>query len=224
MSGEIPPAQPPPPHLPSPPQSSGTWYKPTHPLSLWRRRHNLLRRRTDRLRDRITVALLLLVPLLGLAATFTVGDAAYRHYRATAEHQRQTRHPTTAVLVHDTPRHPEPGSAEAEKARYPVTVHVTDRHGRTVTARTDVPPGLTAGSTVDVWADLDGTVTEPPMTTAEIRSRTMGWAMIAFLAVAVAGAAVHGVTLRLLLRRDLADWETEWTETAPRWTISHGAP
>ncbi|WP_340384614.1 hypothetical protein U5640_42865 [Streptomyces sp. SS7] len=218
MSGEIPPAQPP----PRPSAPSDSWYGPTtHPLSLWRRRNNPLRRRTDRLRDRITVGLLLLVPLLGLAATFTVGDAAYRHYRTAAEHQRQTRHISTASLVHDSPRHPEPGSAEAEKARYPVTVRVTDRHGRIREARTEVPPGLTEGSTVEVWTDRHGTITGPPMTTDEIRSRTMGWAMTAFLAVALAGAAAHGVTTRLLLRRDLADWETRWAETAPRWTTSH---
>ncbi|WP_443064676.1 Rv1733c family protein [Streptomyces sp. NBC_00582] len=152
---------------------------------------------------------------------FTVGDAAYRHYRTTADHQRQSRHPTTAVLAHDTRRHPEPGSAEAEETRHPVTVRFTDPHGRTRTARTDALPGLTSGSTVDVWLDeKDGTITEPPMTADQIRSRTMGWAIIAFLAVALTGAAVHVCAARLSHRRDLADWETLWAETAPRRTTS----
>ncbi|MFD0448587.1 hypothetical protein ACFQ10_49500 [Streptomyces indonesiensis] len=106
MSGEIPPAQPP----PDPPH-----HELVHPLSLWRQRHNPLYRCTDRLQTRIALALLLLVPVLGLAATLAVGDAAHRHYRAAAEHQRQSLRLTTAVLTHDAPDHPEPGSAEARR-------------------------------------------------------------------------------------------------------------
>ncbi|CDR02028.1 Rv1733c family protein [Streptomyces iranensis] len=211
MSGVIPPAQPP----PDPPH-----HGLVHPLSLWRWRHNPLYRCTDRLQGRIALALLLLVPILGLGAAFAIGDAAHRHYRAAAEHQRQTLHRATAVLTHDAPDHPEPGSAEARENRYPATVRFTDPHGRTRTAETGVLPGLSAGSSVHVWVDADGAIAEPPMTTEQIRSRTMGWGLVAFLTVTLAGAAAYRCATVVLRRRNLAEWDTEWAETAPRWTTS----
>ncbi|GHH25365.1 Rv1733c family protein [Streptomyces lanatus] len=208
MSGTIPPAQP-------PPGPRDPW---VHPLSLWHWRHNPLRRRSDRLQGWIALGLLLLVPFLGLVATFAIGDVAYRHYVMTAAHQKQTRHLTTAVLTHDAPRHPEPGSEEAKKTRYPATVRFTDPQGRTRTAKTDVLPGLTADSKVEVWVDTDGALTDPPMTAEQIRSRTMGWALLAFLTVALAGTAAYGTAAHVLHRHNMAEWESKWAETAPRWT------
>ncbi|AQA11684.1 Rv1733c family protein [Streptomyces malaysiensis] len=211
MSGVIPPAQPPP---------DPRHDKPVHPLSLWRWRHNPLYRYTDRLQGWIALALLLLVPVLGLGAMFVAGGAAQHHYRAAAEHRKETLHRTTAVLIHDAPGHPEPGSAEARETRYPATVRFTDPDGRTRTAKADVLPGLAAGSSVHVWVDKDGAIAEPPMPDAQIRSRTMGWALIAFVTVTLAGAAVYRCTTVVLRRRNLAEWDTEWAETAPRWTTS----
>ncbi|MER6138508.1 hypothetical protein ABT174_00405 [Streptomyces sparsogenes] len=210
MSGVPPPAQPPdPPH-----------HGLVHPLSLWRWRHNPLYRRTDRLQGRIALAMLLLVPILGLGAMFAIGDAAHRHYRAAAEHQRQTLRLTTAVLTHDAPDHPEPGSAEARENRYPATVRYTDPDGRIRTAETDVLPGLGAGSSVEVWVDADGAIAEPPMSAEQIRSRTMGWGLVAFLTVTLAGAAAYRGVAAFLRRRNLAQWDDKWAETAPRWTTS----
>ena len=208
MAGDIPRAQPPP--------APGR-----HPhLLLWRWRRNPLRRRTDLLQAWIALGLLLAVLVAAPAAMFSVGDSAYGHYRDTAEQQARTRDHVPAVLVHDAPRHPEPGSDEAKKTRYPVEVRFTRPDGNTRTATTDVEPGLPAGSTVLVWVDADGGVTEPPLTTEEIRSRTMRWAVLAFLTVALAGAAVYGITALALHRRNLAEWDTAWARTAPRWSRS----
>ncbi|CAM5357570.1 hypothetical protein SALBM135S_08365 [Streptomyces alboniger] len=209
MSGTTPSGQPPP--------APGR-HGPVHPLSLWRRRRNPLRRRTDRVRGWIALALLLIVPVLGLVAAFTSGDAALVHYRATADEQARARQLLAATLVRDAPRHPEPGSAEARKVRYPVTVRYTAPDGGTRTADIGVPPGLSRGSTVDIWADADGAVTEAPLSAEEIRSRAMGWAVLAFLAVALTGTGAYGVAALVLHRLNLADWEARWARTAPHWT------
>ncbi|PZH00583.1 hypothetical protein C1I97_23160 [Streptomyces sp. NTH33] len=216
MSGGLPRSQPPSENLPSEEPATEELSR----VKLWRLRRNPLRRPTDLLQAWVGLGLLLAVLAAVPAAMFLVGDAAFRHYVRTAEHQEQTRWQTTAVLVHDSPRHPEPGSEEAKTARYPVQVRFTDPGGRTRTARADVHPGLSAGSSVDVWADTDGRITEPPMTDDQIRSRSMGWAIIAALTVCAAGAAAYGTTALALRRRNLSAWAAAWSRTAPRWTTS----
>ncbi|MFG3246532.1 hypothetical protein [Streptomyces sp. NPDC048187] len=212
MVGETPRAQPPP---TGPGRGAGPVGHPYLLLRRWRR--NPLRRRTDRLRARIALGLVLAVLVAAPAAMFEVGDSAYRHYVSTAEHEARTRDHRPAVLTHDAPRHPEPGSDEAKQARYPVTVRFTGPDGAIRTGTTEVAPGLRADSTVLVWVDAEGGITEPPLTTEEIRSRTMGWAIFAFLGVVLTGLAAHAATGCLLHRRNLAQWEADWAATAPRW-------
>ncbi|MER7488353.1 hypothetical protein ABTY20_21075 [Streptomyces sp. NPDC126497] len=204
MAGETPPAQPPP-------------GPPPRPL-LWRWRHNPLRRRTDTLHAWLGLGTLIAVLAVAPVAALLVGDTARRHYEDTARHQNLIRYETTATLVHDAPRHPEPGSDEEKRTRYPVEVRVVTREGRTRTTRAEVPPGLTAGNTVRLWITADGEATDPPLTAREVRSRAMGWALLAAIGVALAGAAVHALTGHALRRRNLAAWDAAWAETAPRWT------
>ncbi|WP_217142072.1 hypothetical protein [Streptomyces sp. AC627_RSS907] len=210
MAGDIPRTQPPPPD----PDPGGH-----HPhLLFWRWRRNPLRRRTDRLHAWVVLGLLLAVPAAATAAMFAAGDAAHRHYRGAAEHEARTRDHRTAILVHDAPRHPEPGSDEAKKTRYPVEVRFTGPGGETRTGKTDVEPGLPADSTVLVWVDSTGEITEPPLTAEQIRSRTMGWAILAFLGVVLMGMAAHGITGLVLHRRNLAQWDAAWAAAAARWS------
>ncbi|MFC8665789.1 hypothetical protein [Streptomyces sp. NPDC057199] len=207
MDREIPPAQPPP-------------EEPPH-VRLWRWRRNPLRRRTDLAQAWIAVGLFLAVLAATPAAMFLVGDTAYRHYQETARHQAANRHHIPAVLVHDAPRHPEPGSDEAKRALYPTTVRFTDPQGHTRTAKTDVEPALTAGSTVRVWVNTEGKITNPPLTTEQVRNHIMGYAVLAAMTAPVLGAAAYCYTHRRLERHNLAQWDAAWAQTAPRWTTSH---
>ncbi|MGW2821922.1 Rv1733c family protein [Streptomyces sp. NPDC001443] len=195
---------------------------PEHPpgVLLWRLRSNPLRRRTDLVQAWIALGLILAVTAAVPAAMFLVGDAAYRHHRQTARDEAAVRHHTPAVLLHDAPRHPEPGSPEAKSTRYPVTVRFTDPHGRTRTARADVEPALRAGSEVRVWVGEEGRITGPPLTAEQVRNRTMGAALVAALTVPAVGAAAYGWAARRLERRNLARWDIAWARTAPRWTTS----
>ncbi|WP_409467259.1 Rv1733c family protein [Streptomyces sp. HC307] len=189
-------------------------------VMLWRLRRNSLRRRSDLLQAWIGLGLLLAALAATPIAMFPVGDAAYHHYTRTAQHQAETRHRTTAVLLEDARRHPEPGSAEAKKTRYPTKVRFTDPNGHTHSATTDVQPALPKGSTIRVWAGTDGKITDPPLSPSQIRSRAMGSAIIAALGVHATAAAAYGTASRIIHRRNLAAWDTAWAETAPRWTTS----
>ncbi|MFE6828410.1 hypothetical protein [Streptomyces sp. NPDC057690] len=189
-------------------------------IMLWRWRRNPLRRRTDLAQAWIAVGLFLAVLPATPAAMFLIGDVAYRHHKETARHQAATRHHTPAVLVHDVPRHPEPGSHEAKKTLYPATVRFTDSQGHPRTATADVEPAQTAGSTVHVWVNPDGKITDPPLTNEQVRNRTMVHAVLAALAVPLLGAAAYDYANRRLERHNLAQWDAAWADIAPRWTTS----
>ncbi|MEU1464862.1 hypothetical protein ABZ467_30020 [Streptomyces sp. NPDC005727] len=207
MAGRVPPpAQPPPGDLPR--------------VTPWRLRGNPLRRRSDLLQAWLGIGLLAAVLAAAPVVALLAGDAARRHYARTAQHQAETRRPTTAVLLRDVPRHPEPGSAEAGRTRYPARVSVDGPDGRSRTVRTEVEPGLRAGSTVRVWADQNGEITGAPLTAEEIRSRVMGWAICAVLATVGTGAAAYGTAALAVRRHNLAAWDAAWARTAPRWTLS----
>ncbi|WP_326756177.1 hypothetical protein OH738_04745 [Streptomyces hirsutus] len=210
MEDTIPPAQPPPGPRLGPPRS----------LRPWHRRPNPLRRPTDRFQARIGLGLLLAVLVVAPVAGVVVEELAHRHYTDTARHQALTRHETSATLTEDVPRHPEPGSDEAKLARYPAEVRLTTPDGRTATTRAEVPPGLSAGGQVRVWVTADGEATEPPLTREQIRSRSMGCALLAAVGTVLAGAAAHAVICHVVRRRNLTAWERAWAETAPRWTPS----
>ncbi|MFJ8156944.1 hypothetical protein [Streptomyces sp. NPDC094468] len=206
MARVVPPAEPPPEEPPR--------------VLLWRWRRNPLRRRADLVLGWIAAGLFLTV-LAGIpTAVFLAGDTAYHHYDRTARHQAATRYTLPAVLVRDAPRHPEPGSHEAKKARYPVTVRFTDLHGRSRTARAYVRPSLPAGSEIRVWVDTAGEVTDPPLTAEQVRNHSMGWALVAALTVPLIGATAYGYANHRLERHNLAQWDKAWARTAPRWTIS----
>jgi hypothetical protein len=164
----------------------------------------------------LTVAVLAATP----PAMVLVGTTVHDSLQQTADEQARSRHRTTAVLLHDAPRHPEPGSQEDRHTRYPVKVRFTDPTGHPQTATTEVRPGLPAKSTVQVWTTDTGRITDPPMTAKQIRSRTIGSAGTAGAGVVITGALAYATAARALDRRRLADWERAWAQTAPRWTPS----
>ncbi|MEU3892243.1 hypothetical protein [Streptomyces sp. NPDC029041] len=189
-------------------------------VMFWRLRRNPLRRRSDVVQAWIGLGLTLVVLAATPLALFLVGDAAHRHYARAAEHQAATRHHTTAVLVEDARGHPEPGSAEAKRTLYPTKVRFTDPRGRTHTAYADTRPALPKGSTIRVWAATDGKLVGSPLTSDQVRSRAMGYALIAALGVHAAAAVAYGTVHRVIRHHNLAAWESAWATTAPRWTTS----
>ncbi len=81
-------------------------------------------------------------------AAWAVGTTVHGTLTAAAYEQARTGRHTTAVLLKDAPRHPEPGSAEARETQYPAKVRYTAPEGTPRTATTGVDPGLPAGHRV----------------------------------------------------------------------------
>lgn len=189
-------------------------------VRMWRWRRGPLRRRSDALQAWTGLVLALAVAAAAPAATVIVHNSVHGSLRAGAAADARSRAPVDAVLVRDVPRHPEPGSEEARHTLYPAEVRFFGPDGRPRTGQAEVRPGLSAGSTVRVWRDVQGRLTDPPMAAGEIRSRALGWAATAGVAVALTGAGAYGVTAMALDRRRDAGWERAWADTAPRWTTS----
>ncbi|MDT0441384.1 Rv1733c family protein [Streptomyces johnsoniae] len=203
MSDPIPRAQPPP-------------QRAEHPDRWWRWRNNPLRRRNDLFQAWVG---LLLAVAVGVATPLTgwaVGASVHGSLSATAEQQARTGRHLTAVLVHDAPRHPEPGSAEARETRYPAEVAYTAPDGTGRTATADVVPGLAAGAGVRVWVDGDGDIADPPAGPEDIRYRAIGWGSAAGCTVLATGKLAYAVTAHLLDRRRSAAWSDAWHRAADR--------
>ncbi|EGX55010.1 proline rich protein membrane protein [Streptomyces zinciresistens K42] len=184
----------------------------------WRWPPNPLRRPADVARAWIVLVLAVAVVTATPAAMYLAGSTAYRYHQRIAQEEETTRHRTTAVLVDDAPDRPEPGTPGARQARYPVTVRFTDPQGRTHTGEADAEAGLPAGSEIRVWADGEGRITGPPLSRQQVRDSTMGYVILAALAVPLVAVTVYRYATRRLERRTLAQWDAAWARTAPRWT------
>lgn len=186
----------------------------------WRWRRNPLRRPSDLLQALIGFVLAVTVAVTAPVAAWAIGSNVHDKLTAAASEQARTGRHTTAVLLKDSPRHPEPGSAEARQTQYPGKVRYTAPDGTSRTGTTDVNPGLPAGHHVRVWTNAEGKLTKPPMPQDEIRSRAVGSGALAAIAALATGTLVHRLTARVLDQRRMRAWEAAWQQTARRWTIS----
>jgi hypothetical protein len=179
---------------------------------LWPDR-NPLRRTLDRVEGLLVgglaVAFLVGAPLAAVAA----GYAAYSYgARAAYAQQAAAWHPVEAVLLVAAPTYGYTGYEPM------VTAQWTAPRGPRHTGEVPAPPGDRAGSTVRVWVDAAGRLTEPPLQPWQVRGQTamaaVGAPVVLGLMLLCAGLLAHC----LLGRRRLASWEADWRATGPQWT------
>jgi hypothetical protein len=184
----------------------------------WRWRRGPLRRPGDLL---LAWAGLLLGLLAAVAAPLTgylVGAAVYEGTTDSARARLEGGGHTTAVVLRQVPRHPEPGSEEERETRYPAAVRYTASDGSVRTATTEVEPGLAAGERVRVWTDAAGEVVKPPPGEKEIRSRAVGAGISAGLGVPLLAWLGYAAGAWAVRRRRIEAWGCEWERVAVRWT------
>ena len=75
-----------------------------------------------------------------------------------------------------------------------------------------------AGSTVMVWTNQAGQVSESPLQQSQVTGRTVMAQVIAVAALAVTLIIVGWAARWVLDRRRLAAWGAEWLATGPRWS------
>lgn len=174
----------------------------------------------------IGLVLTVAVAVTALPTALAVNAATHRSLERTAAEQAEARHRVTAVLTRDDPQDSQDaqdttsGSRTSENAAHQAPVRYRAPDGTVRTATVGVRSDQVVGDTVHVWIDGDGDITEPPMSSDEVRSSAAGWAVLAVLAVVAGGWAAYTVAGRVLDRRRMAEWDRKWAEIAPRWSSS----
>jgi hypothetical protein len=179
---------------------------------------NPLRRGSDRAETAV-LGVLLAAFLAGAPfAAHAAGDWTYAASAREAQAQQTTIHHVRATLLHTaTPWSISEGGAEA-----PARWKAPD--GQVHTGQVFVPSGATAGSTVMVWVNQAGQLTDSPLAPSQVAGRAEMARVLAVAALAVTliafGLAAHWV----LNRRRLARWEAEWTAAGSRWSPGGRTP
>jgi len=173
---------------------------------------NPLRRGSDRA-ETAMLGVLLAAFLAGAPfAAHAAGSWTYAASTREAQAQQAAIHEVRATLLQAaTPWSVTAGGSQAE-ARWRAP------DGQVRTAELIVPTGAAAGSTVTVWVNRAGQLTDPPLQRSQVVGRTDMSQVLAVAALAVALILVGWLGRRALDRRRLAAWDADWLATGPRWT------
>ena len=90
--------------------------------------------------------------------------------------------------------------------------------GQVRTGQIFAPSGAPAGSTVMVWVNQAGQLTDSPLQTSQVTGRADMARALAVAALAAVLGIVGLVGRWALDRRRLTAWDAEWLATEPRWS------
>jgi hypothetical protein len=177
--------------------------------------HNPLRRRSDLVEAWLLPAavavFLVLSPLLVGAASAWVHNE-----NAAARQAERSWHRVAAVLLEAVP-----GPLMSDNGANTWITWIPARwtsDGQRHVGEVPAAAGTSAGSTVSVWLDREGSVQAPPLNAVQIRDRVVLAAVVALSALAVFLTAVTLISRCLLDRRRLAGWAAAWLSVGPQWS------
>jgi hypothetical protein len=178
---------------------------------------NPLRRGCDRAEAWLRLGLVLVFLIASPLAAFGLGhltnDASIRAARAEAANEHQV----AAVLLHrvshnsDDPLYSTSELAWAQ-ARW------TAPDGRRRVGEVPAAVGSRAGRKVPIWVNDVGQLVYPPIGQGQIASRVIAVVALTPAILAVILLGVGWLIRRLLDRRRMAGWATEWSAVEPLWT------
>jgi hypothetical protein len=173
---------------------------------------NELRRGSDRVEG--VVVLLLLAAFLGaIAGAVVLGGHIYHAQRAAAARLR----PSVAVLTESGPYNTGLSEAGQASARW----KAPDGRQQSGVLTTITTPGITdqpSGARIQVWLTPSGEPVSQPSGPAEVVFTAIVISISAACGAGTLLMGTYGLARLLLDRRRLADWESAWELTGPRWT------
>jgi hypothetical protein len=175
-----------------------------------------LRRWSDRVETAVFGLLLIAFGVGAPFAAHAAGSWTYVMSAREAQAQQATVHLVPATLLPAAPAWN--GYTNSPGAAPEVTARWRAPDGQLRTGKLYIPDSKPAGSTVRVWTNQAGQLTDPPLQRTQVVSRAQLTAVFTVLGLAVAGIAVGWLARRALDRRRLAAWDADWLATGPRWS------
>jgi hypothetical protein len=173
---------------------------------------NPLRRGSDRAETAMLCVLLAAFLAGAPLAAHAAGTWTYAASAREAQVQRGALHQVRATLLQAaTAWIFNDGGAEAN-ARWKAP------DGQACTGQLFVAGDAAAGSTVMVWVNQAGQLTDPPLQRSQVTGRAGLAEALAVTGLAVALIIVGWAARWALDRRRLAAWDAEWLATGPRWS------
>jgi len=195
--------------------------RPRMRLARWARwlgfDRNPLRRGSDRIETALRLVLMILLVVAVPIAAVVAGQQADHLALRQAQAQRATDHLVTAVLLKNAPTAgtPDPYTS-VQTAWVPARWQPPGQPARTGLVL--ALAGAHQGSTVRVWVDAKGAITDPPLDhrdiTGQVCVAVMATCLFSLLVLLAAGA----LTRQALDRRRLSAWEAEWRTSEPLWS------
>jgi hypothetical protein len=173
---------------------------------------NALRRGSDRA-ETVVLGMLLAAFLAGAPfAAHAAGSWTYAASTREAQAQQASLHQVPASLLSAALPLSLSGSGSEANVRWKAP------DGHVCTGQVFVPAGAPARSTVTVWVNQAGQLTDPPLQHSQVTGRMYLSEALAVAALAVALITVGAVARWALDRRRLAAWDAEWLTTEPWWS------
>ncbi len=177
---------------------------------------NPLRRRADRVEAWIVGGLLAAFLLCGPLAAVLAGYYASAFALRVARDQQAAWRQVPAVLLANAPASDE--FSYSGVALSMVRARWTAPDGVRRTGSIPVLPGARAGSTVQVWVDASGQLTDPPLRPDQVTGQSVLASVCAPIIVGLVLLAAGGLVHSVVDRRRMAAWDADWQATGPRWT------
>jgi hypothetical protein len=179
-------------------------------LRRWRPDRNPLRRRSDRAETAI-LGMLLVAFLAGAPfAAHAAGSWTYATSAREEQAQQLAVHQVPATLLQAAQPWGPYGAEANARWRAP--------DGHVMTGQVFVATGAVAGSTVTVWVNQAGQLTNSPLNASEVANRADLSEALVVAGLAIALIVTGGLVHLALDRRRLAAWSADWLATGPRWS------
>src|SRR4051794_10519435 len=152
---------------------------------------------------------------MSVPIALAVGSAAHARARSQAVTESAARHQQDARLLEDAVVTSDGtgntiATAEAEAVW-------AGPSGERLTGLVPVAAGTKAGSLVPVWLDRAGPRPRQPLGDADVRLRSVGWAVLTLVGLCVLAVAFYTGFRVALDRSRSRRWAAEWAAVEPRW-------
>jgi hypothetical protein len=174
---------------------------------------NPLRRACDRVETFLLAGLFVAAVVAAPFAAQAASHAAYAGALRAQQAQVAARHQVPAMLTRAA------GSTISGYlgALIPVQATWTSVTGVKRAGQVLATPGSAKGSTVIVWTDAAGNLTNPPLRPSQVTGQGYMAALGAIVGVGAVYLSATVIMRRVLNRRRLAAWAADWAVTARAW-------